>query len=245
MYKHTNAASRIHALLSRALEQPEQAMYLALANVFEVRVPDDRQTAERVLARLHWFYAELDLLEAQVRASSISTHLYDSAFARVRMVTSPLNLPAGWQGVRGNLTPDVLLSLAFLNELLPDEETLIAAEELQAIAQDVAELQELLSRSTLPDSLRRLIEHHVQLIIQALAQYPVQGARSLREVARTAVGEIIEAKGTITVPQNAEEISKLERLWKRVNTAADIALKAEKVGQLAQKAIDALQALTQ
>jgi len=245
MYKHTNAASRIHALLSSALQQPEQAMYLVLASVFEVKGTDETQTAELVLARLHWFYAELDLLEAQARASSISSHLYERAFARVRMATSPLNLPAGWQGVRGNLTPDVLLALAFLNELLPDEESLIAVDELQAIAKDVAELQELLSRSTLPESLRRLIEHHVQLILLALAQYPFQGARALREVARTAVGEIIEAKGAIVVPQNAEEVSRLERLWKRVNTAADIALKAEKIGQLAQKAIDALQSLAQ
>lgn len=245
MYKHTNAASRIHALLTQALQQPDQAMFMALANVFGVKGSDDRRTAELVMARLHWFYEELDLLEAQAQASSVSPHLYESAFSRVRIVISPLNLPAAWQGVRGNLTPDVLLALAFLNELLPDEESPIAIEELQEIADEVEQLRELLARSVLPSPLRKLVEHHLHLIAQALAQYAFQGARSLREVARTAVGEIIEAQGTIIVPQNAEEISRLERLWKRVNTAADVALKAEKIGQLGQRAVDALQSLIQ
>lgn len=245
MYKHTNAASRIHALLTQALHQPDQAMYLALANVFQVKGSDDRKTAELVLVRLHWLYEELDLLEVQAQASSVSPHLYAGAFSRIRLVLSPLNLPASWQAARGNLTPDVLLTLAFLNELLPDEESPIAIEELQAIANEVEQLQKLLAQSVLPSPLRKLVEHHLQLIVLALAQYPFQGAKSLREVARTAVGEIIEAKGTIIVPQNAEEISKLESLWKRVNTAADVALKSEKIGQLAQKAVDALQALIQ
>ena len=245
MYKHTNAASRIHALLSRALEQPDQAMYLVLANVFDVKGVDDRQTAALVLAPFHWLCAELDHLEAQVHASSLSKHLYESAFARVRIVISPLNLAAGWQGVRGNLTSDALLAFAFLNELLPDEEALIDPEEFQVIRQEISELRELMSRSALPESLRRLIEHQVQLILMALSQYPIQGARSLREVARTAVGELIEAKGTIVFPQNAEEASKLEMLWKHVNMAVDIALKGEKFGQLAQRAFDALKALAQ
>lgn len=245
MYKHTNGASRLHAFLSKVLQQQDQAMFLALASVFSVKGTDERGTAQLVVTRLHWFFSELDLLEAQVQALRLSPHLYEGAFARVRMVFSPLNIGAGWQGVRGNLTPDVLLAFAFLNELLPDEETAIPQEELLALVKAATDLQAQLQSSALPDPLRRLIEHHIQLILLGLAQYPIQGAKALREVARTAVGEIIEAKGSVVVPPNTDEVSKLERLWKHLNTAVDIAQKAEKMGQLGQRAVELLQSLGQ
>ncbi|MEJ6000867.1 hypothetical protein [Paucibacter soli] len=246
MYKHNNSAARIHALLTKAMSQPDKALYQVLADVFDVRGADDAATGQLVLPRLNWFYVELDLLEAQVRSTQISPHLYDGAFARVRMVISPINLAAGWQGMRGNLTPDVLLALAFLSELLPDEETAIPPGELEGIAAEVEALAELVREAALPEALRQLIEHQLLLIRLALDQYPIQGAKAFREAGRTALGEIIEARETSNAPaKDSEELSRLGKLWKRVNTATDAALKIEKVGQLGYRAWEALSAWLQ
>lgn len=245
MYKNTNSASRLHALLAATLQQTDQAMHIVLAKVFDVKGNDEQATAHLVSTRLNWLISELDVLEVQVKALSISPHLYDSAFMRVRMVLSPLNLSAGWHGVRGNLTPDVLLAFAFLNELLPDEESTIPEDELLALAKAATELHSLLAQSSLPEPLRRLVEHHVQLILHALSQYPIFGAKALREAARTAVGEIIETNGSISAPPNSEEITRLGKLWKSLNTAVDIAQKAEKMSQLGQRTVEFLQSLGQ
>lgn len=240
MYKHTNSASRIHALLSEAQRQGDKPTYAMWAALFDVKAKDDQQLAEYVLSRLNWLHIELQLLEERVRAGGLSAHLYEPAFARVRQIISPLNLAAGWQGVRGNLTPDVLLAFAFCNELLPDEESEIESEELTSIAQQAKELAELLPQADLPDRVRDLISHHLELIRVALAQYPIMGAKALRQAGRAALGEIIEAKDEVSQAQSTEEVSRLEKLWKHVNTAADTALKGEKVAQLGQRALDAL-----
>lgn len=240
MYKHVNSASRIHALLTKAVQQPDKALFLVWADVFGIAGHDEAQTAQLVIVRLHWLHTELQLLERQVRAANVSSHLYELAFARINTILNPLQLPASWQGLRGHLSADVLLALAFCNELLPDEESSIDPKELDAIADEVAQLSELLTKSSLPDHLRQLIAHHIELIKDALAQYQVFGAKALRAAGRTALGEIIESKDTIAPAQQSDEVSRLGKLWANVNKAADTALKTERVAQLGQRAWDAI-----
>ena len=240
MYKHTNSASRLHTLLRTAQQQPDIATYQVWSTVFEVQEKDEQKKAEFVLSHLHWLHLEVEILEQQVKTKGLSPHLYDGAFSRIRQIISPLNLAAGWQGYKGNLTPDVLLALAFLNELLPDEESGIDELELNEILSQVQELAELLRHSTLPDRLQKLVAHHLNLIREAISRYPVSGAKALREAGRAALGEIVEVKDAISKSQSSPEIQALGKLWRRVNSTADTALKAEQVYQLGTKAWDAL-----
>jgi hypothetical protein len=241
MYKHINSASRVHTLLTKTLQQGDKPLFAILAEVFQVKGANDPETGVLVLSRLIWFYEELQLLETQVQELKIGAHLYNHAFARVRMVISPLHLSSGWLGMRGNLTADVLLAFGFLNELLPDEESLIPDEELTAIAGDIQDLYERVQKGELPTPLRKLVLHHLDLIAQAIAKYPISGAKALREAGHAALGEIIETQGSgVAAPTSSDELSRLDSIWKRVNSAADTALKLEKVGQLTHKAWDAL-----
>ena len=217
------------------------ALFVVLAEIFEVKGATDADTGVLVLPPLNWFYIELHLLEEQARASSLSEHLYNHAFARIRMVISPLYLQASWHGMRGNLTSEVLLAIAFLNEVLPSEEITVPPEELAAIAAELDELLSLVLKSDLPVALRRFTQHQLQLIELALAQYPIFGAKALREAGHSALGEIIETQGTVEATVDSPEaLSRLGQLWKRLNTAADVALKSEKVGQLGHRAWEAL-----
>lgn len=242
-YKHINSASRVHAILSSAIAQPDKAAWGVWADVFAVKGADDTETAELVFERLLWLQLEVQVLQAQTRGAGLSEHLYASAFARIRSSISALTLPSGWQGIKGNLTPDVLVALAFLNEMLPDEESAISEEDLQQIKQQVAELGATLKEENVPEGLRRLVEHHLTLIAQALAQYRIFGARALREAGRTALGEIIEQKDTVEGAKQTETVTRLGKLWKKVNSAADAALKAEKLAQLGHKAWEAVSGL--
>lgn len=170
----------------------------------------------------------------------MSSYLFESTFARIQNSISPLSLPASWSSNRGNLAPDVLISVAFYNELLPDEESGIDPADLKAISDDVVELSALVATSKLPSKLKQLIAHHIKLVEEALAQYQVFGANALREAARTALGEVIESKDAVSSEQQSVEISRLGKLWARVNKVADAALKVEKVAQLGQHAWEAI-----
>jgi hypothetical protein len=240
MYKNINSASRLHAILQKAQQQGDKATFQVWAEVFGVKGANDQQTAELVLSHLQWLHLELQLLEGQVRSANLSPHLYEGAFSRVRQIASPLNLAAGWQSYRGNLTADVLLALAFCNELLPDEEATIDPAELIEITKQVDELSQLLAQSALPEAVRQLVAHHLELIRTALAQYPIRGAKALREARREALGEIIEVKDAVAQERQSEEVSRLGKLWKKVNSVVDAVVKIDKVTQIGQRAWDAL-----
>ncbi|WP_156403976.1 MULTISPECIES: hypothetical protein [unclassified Massilia] len=171
-------------------------------------------------------------------AKNFSEELYASAIAQLEAAFSTMSLHTSWPNVRQHLTAETLVAMAFCGEIIDNEEDLISAEELTEIENKVQDLEQSLEGSTLPPRLKSLIQHHIDLIRKALAEYPIVGARSLRQAARTALGEIVEVREEISAHPDAPEIANLGSVWKRVNSAADLALKADKLVQLGQKAWD-------
>ncbi len=237
MPNNINSASRLVALLKSIPSHPDNTQTLEVwSNLFEIKEARPHRKAILVGERLSAMHREIELVQEQMRKANFSESLYATAASHVENALSAMLLPATWNQARQYLTPETFVALSFCGEILPDEESAIEPSELASIAAQVQELEDLLAASTLPARLLVLIEHHIALIRRALAEYPISGAKALREVARTALGEIIELKETVTVNREAPEIGKLGAVWKHVNEAADIALKAEKVAQIGQKA---------
>ena len=121
------------------------------------------------------------------------------------------------------------------------EEELIKQDDLNELYARISELEEFLKNSELPSRLQTLIERHINLIRQALAEYPIAGAKALIEARRSAVGELLELKGQFKdVPKNSAEINKLSELWDNFNTDADTALKVYGLIEIGQKVIELL-----
>jgi len=237
MPKNINSASRLVALLQSIPGHPDNTQTLEVwAKLFEISEENPNKKAATVADRLSAMYRELELVREQMQKANYSESLSASAVSKTEHALSTMLLPGTWNQVRQYLNPETFVALAFCSEILPDEEAQIASEELVEIHARVEELQESLAGSQLPPRLRALVEHHIGLIRQALAEYPISGAKALREAARTALGELIEVEEIINANRDAPEMSKLVAAWKKVNNAADVALKAEKLAQLGQKA---------
>lgn len=237
MSKNINSASRLVALLQSIPAYPDNTQTLDVwAKLFEIGEQNPNKKAAIVADRLSAMYRELGRVEEQMQKANFSDNLYAPSISKVEHALSTMLLPATWNQVRQYLTPEMFVALSFCGEILPDEESQIDFEELSEIRAQVDDLQASLADSQLPPRLRALIEHHIDLILTALAEYPITGAMALREAARTALGEIVEVKESVSENRKAAEISKLGDLWKKVNQTADIALKAEKLAQLGQKA---------
>lgn len=237
MPKHINSASRLHSILARASGMADNATVLTVwSEAFQIEEPNDARKALRVSERLGWLHQELEILRNQMQGAEFSEELYASPLNRIEQSISTLLLQSNWASCKQYLSADTLLALAFCIEILPDEEGQINEADIDAIRSLVRELSEHLSSSTLPDSLKALIQHHIELIERAVAQYPIVGAKALREAARTALGEIIEAKDSIKENQGADEINKLGTVWKKINEVVDFAIKSDKIAQIGQKA---------
>ncbi|UCV19451.1 hypothetical protein [Ferribacterium limneticum] len=206
------------------------------AALFGINEPNKNKKSAAVAELLAAMYRELELIREQMQKANFSESLYSSSVTRIEDALSTMLLPATWNQVRQYLTPETFVALSFCGEILPDEETQIEPAELTEIHALIDELQVSLSDSQLPPRLNKLVEHHIDLIRRALAEYPISGAKTLREAARTALGELIEEKEIVATNREAPEINKLGSVWKKVNEAADTALKAEKLSQLGQKA---------
>lgn len=237
MSKNINSASRLVELLQSVPSHPDNTQVLEVwVKLFAISEQNPNKKSAVVAERLSAMYRELEIVREQMQKANFSESLYESSISRVEQALSTMLLPGSWNQVRQYLTPETFVALSFCGEILPDEETQISSQELTEIKAQVEELQASLANSQLPLRLRALVQHHINLILTALAEYPISGAKALREAARTALGEIVEVKEVLEANREASEISKLGEVWKKVNQAADIALKAEKLAQLGQRA---------
>ena len=244
MTQKINSASRLFRILERHSSHADNVQTIdAWAGLLDVTEAHPHRRIFAVGELVHAMHRELEHAAAGLASANFSKNLYENAFSRIEHALSPMQFPSSWNHVKQHLAPEVLTALAFSSEILPNEETQISVEEMGSIRSKLDELRGTLEDSSLPRRLRSLIEHHVELIERALAEYPVVGAIALREAGRTALGEMIEAKDELASVENNPSVSKLKAAWKTVNEAADFALKAEGVAQLGQQAWQAISKL--
>lgn len=244
MPNNINSASRLVSLLKSIPGHPDNAPTLEVwATLFGVNDLNTNKKAAAVAELLAVMYRELELIREQMQHAGFSESLYASSITRVEHALSTLNLPSTWNNVRQYLTPETLVALSFCGEILPNEETQIESSELTEILTLIDSLQASLTNSQLPPRLKKLVEHHIVLVQRALVEYPISGAKILREAARTALGEIIEEREVVAASRESPEIKKLAVVWKKINDVADIALKVEKLSQIGQKAWSMLESI--
>ena len=237
MPKKINAASRLQAILQTGLTYPENAQTLEVwATLFSISESSPNRKSLAVAEQLKCMHRELVCAMDQMREGQYREDLYSGAFAQIEESFSAMYLPGTWNQVKQYLPPQTMTALDFCSELLPDEESAISEEDLGDIKKRVDELREFLDQANLPKRLKILIAHHIGLINRALAEYPILGAKALREAAREGLGELIEVRDTVQANHDAPEIDKLGQVWKKVNEAADAALKMDKLAQVGQKA---------
>lgn len=241
MSKNLNSADRIQKILKQAHQHPGTLMVIeAWALIFQINEEHQTRRAGHVSQLLQAMQRELQMTAQGLAERNYSQDLYEGVFSRIEHVISPMMLPTPWSNVQQQLTADVMISLAFSAEILPHEENEIDQKDLDFIRQQVIDLKQLLSVSEIPQRLRALIAHHIELIENALAEYPIAGAQALREAGRTALGEIIEVREEVASAKGDPAVSKLNNVWQSVNSAADIALKGEKMASLGQRAWETL-----
>ena len=230
-----NSASRLHSIFVRIDGIADNTPALALwRTVLEVKDDDDARCALTVARRLDWILKELEAIRGAMaaRGSQFPEILYDTSITRARNACSVLLLTNTAQHVKQYVRPEDLKTFAFLAHVLPRDEARIDVSELLQLHEQVETLSEQLKTSELPDGLKAIVSHHLQLIRDALDQYPVRGAKALRQALHAAVGELAEAKTAVQEHRSAPELSALRRLWSQVHELSDIALRAQKIAQL-------------
>ena len=242
MQEKLNSAHRIKAILHAAKNtqaaksaQGKRRVIDAWAEALNVRTKDDNIRSLAVSERLIWMAGQLETAESQMKRTEFSESLYKVALTKVRLAISPMILGSNWDVAAQYLLPETMQALAFISEILPDEEAEISDESIREIEASLEELLNAAHGENVPESLAELISHHIDLIYKALQEYPILGARALRLAGQAALGEIVENQAVIEENTASPAVEKLKATWRKVNTVADTALKAERIVQLTNR----------
>lgn len=225
MPKRINPALRLYLVLQQGAELPENAATLkAWATLFHMEEPYGVKLSIDVSERLLWLNQELEMLEAQLRNSQIDEESWAAELRHIEQALSPVYLATNWDSVKQFLSADMLNSLESWNEILPETETSIKQEELEAILGQTQELENVLDSTTMPQELQLFISQHLKLIRKAVARYRIVGVRALKEAAHSALGEMMDVEETIRANSDTPELRKLIDIWRKTNLLANGAI---------------------
>lgn len=242
MSDHINSASRLVALLRPLANASENSKTIDVwAQAFGLKDQGSVRQIALIAECLNLLYREVDVVRSQMGRSEFSNQLYAPALERVERALSILHLHTTWNNARQYLTPDVFVALSFCVEIMPDEESVIDPKELAEIKRLVDDLSSALSAAQLPERIKRLIEHHIDLIHKALAEYKIIGAKAFRDAGRIAIGELVEVRDSVKESMQDPAITKLGKVWGKVNEMADFAIKADRVAKIGRQAWEYLE----
>jgi hypothetical protein len=230
MIDESNPAGRLHKILSRAKGQPDNHK---VKDVWMMAIGiegDDVDVTKSVIE----LYSLSQEIQSLIKMNDNLNHdLYLSSFHRIERAFFPLNLGAGWQGVKQHLTDEALTRLQFCAQELSSfysEETL-SEEDLADIIKKTDELYNSLYSSTLPNVLRLTLLEEVQRIRNAISLYRIKGAKGLKEALQGAIGAVVANQEDLksAKTENSDVIKRLGNLLDKVDSFTSKALKLHKI----------------
>lgn len=249
MPKNINSAYRVLRLINEVRGKQDNApVHKIWAEAFGIAETDQHKknfALSRCLADLH---DEVESIRFEMAKLGYSESLYSSSLNKCNAVFAVQSLMTSWQSLKQQITPEVPIALGFCSEILPNEEDLIADENLAELKQMASDLRDCLSKSSLPEYTQKIIEKHLIKIEEALAKYKAVGSKALEEVMQSAYGEVIANEAAFENARGSAELSKLSNMWQKTKAVLDGVVDANKrlgamqgMAEKGQKVIEFLQ----
>lgn len=230
--KRQNSAGRIESLLIRGDAVANISALDGWAEVFEV--PGEIAGLERhheVAKLLAALTQEIRRLERQLVDASVPEELRTRYVNQLAQAASIGNIANQWHNIRSNyFGVEVRLSLQWFKHVLPEEALNATAEDLAELEQLLTELEEKIARDGIPASLADFVHKQVASIRDALREYPIGGPIALRRAARAMMtdirldeDEIRQAAESGDPSAVGETGSSLKKVWdKAASIAGDV-----------------------
>lgn len=247
MTDHSNPATRIFTLTRQVLsisDSPTTTTPLCWARIFHIKQPVVAFLPFDVAERLTEVRDEVLLLERALgETRRIGPHVYQTTIKQIFNMFSPINLAGNWQQVRSAISAESMNLLETFQETLPlsYEEQEISQEELLAIRKIADDLILTVQNSELSEPVKAFIRRHADMILRAIALYPIQGAQALREAQRAAISDIIENGEMVRENTEWPEMREVASVWKRIGVAFNLARGVDaaiRIGKEAWKLLD-------
>lgn len=241
MAKNINSAYRVREILKLVSSQNDKLkvneVWSSIFGLEEENPTTVNSILSRLLADLH---DEVESTREEMVALEYSEELFTSSLNKCNQVFSPHLLMSTWQSVKQQLSPEVITTLGFCSEILPNEEDLVDSKQLEELKNLALQLRESLANSILPKHVLITVKKHLVKIEDALILYKVSGIKEFDEALQAACGEIVTNED-LHDPEiiKTEEVSLLKKAWGKSKEIMDGVVSAEKrisaVSKVAEK----------
>ncbi len=230
MIDESNPAGRLHKILVRAKNRPDQENIRKVwATVLDVEENDVIVT--KAVVELYSLSNEIQsLIKMNVQ---LNHELYLKSFNRINQSFFPLNLGGSWKSVKGHLTEECLTRLQFCAQELSTfyTEDTLSEKDLKEIIENTEALFESVYVSSLPDGLRLSLLEDVERLRNSIAMYRIKGAKGLKEALQGTIGAVVANQEELkeTSEQNPDVIKRLGELIDKLDSFTSRALKLKKM----------------
>jgi len=218
----TSAAKRLRRIFEHFnVFSNNKALHAQWAKVFQVSPSDPSQpqlVATEVARQLSLVGRQIDLVERKLQADhpTLSSGTTTNQTHRLRLLLANClsNLQAPWANLKADLTPDLLKSLEFWDELIVCDEYEISNAGLDEINELLRQAEELANTSKEKD-LASVLLQAILSMKRAIRDYAIGGEEEFRRSARDAYATIISNADLIQRNSQSEEVSALAKAWKK------------------------------
>jgi len=232
MGKHINSASRILNIFRQLHNQTANTPMIALwSDIFSIDEEDHHKKNFEISRCLKLLHDELTSINEKMENTDFSEELYKPYIQKTISFTSIQYLSGNWQSYKNNLTDDILLSLNFCSEIIPDEEAELEQEALDEILNLVNELEQELESSKIPSNLKNIISTNIDEIKKAIHSFNIVGIKAFESVMQSAYGAVVMNQDTYKEVQKYDEGNKLSKIFQIIQKKSSEIIKIDKTIQ--------------
>ena len=190
MAERENSAFRLYRFIQRMVPQPDNMPTAqVLLNAFGIEKTSSAREQNAIFARVSFLlFTELELLVSELKR-------HDYSDEAINPITAPFDrLSAGgwaatWNHNKGGFAASLiaLRPIAETPNLLTDDGVAVSKDELAALSKDIEALRQEVQISDLPETVKEFILRQLDIISDAMRDYPLAGVKAFKKAAETAI----------------------------------------------------------
>ena len=229
MTTNNNSSNRVYNILFEAQKKPDNHKIIDVwTAIFSIKEEDQHKKSFEVSRCLGLLHEEMNNIEESMAELGYSNDLYAPYISRARHVIALHGIMGQWKTLKSNLAPEVLLSLKFCSEILPNEEETLNKEKLEEILNMVLELEAELDSTDLPQQLKNIIIKSIKQIKEAIYSYNIVGVKAVHEVISNAYGDVVLNEAEFVKAKENKIVIKISQVWRKTIEISNDVVKLEK-----------------
>jgi hypothetical protein len=227
--KH-NSALRLHSFIGKMIPQQPPTLPLAQVLLNAGDIPKEASQRDKNIALARITTALLGELESLVS----DLHKGGYSDTSIQPIVRPFDAFSGqglaspWQ-VHKDTFAASLPVLLIIGETVPEDGPSLSANELQDLIDSVQKLRNEVSESTLPDEVKSFVFEQLEVIMTAIRDYPLMGAKAFKTAVREGLFHAGEHAEVVAEYKDTPVMTSLKQIQERVVKYAKYSVEVAKI----------------